>query len=155
MTRDFGQVDLARGTGWCLLKMFIAVYVAEVQSSICCRSSGQHMLKRCREVYVEEVQGSIRCRGSGKYMYRALALSLLNSRVKRGRSQYHLRSSVSQVVLRKPTPTQIRQLCFYHYRYNPQVDEFVGELTFAKRFLKHFIRDEIPGTCRRRTPLRR
>ena len=45
----------------------------------------------------------------------------------------YLTQSVFEVVLQKPTPSQIRQLILYHYYYKEYVEEFLRELTFAQR----------------------
>jgi len=51
----------------------------------------------------------------------------------------YLTPSVFKVVLRKPIPTQIRQLVLYISNSKEYVDGFVRELTFAKRLQKHFV----------------
>ena len=51
----------------------------------------------------------------------------------------YLTKSLSQVVLQKSIPTQIRQLLLYISNDEGLIDGFVRELTFAKRRCKHFL----------------
>ena len=41
--------------------------------------------------------------------------------------------------LQQSIPTKIRQLILYINDSKDQVEEFLGELTFAKQLLKHFV----------------
>ena len=54
----------------------------------------------------------------------------------------YLTESIYKVVLQKSIAAQIRQLIVYHYQHEEQVDEFVLELTRAKRLHDHFVWDE-------------
>ena len=55
------------------------------------------------------------------------------ARVTRQKKEAHLTQSVLKVVSQKPIPTQICQLILYISNSKGQVDEFVGDLTSAKR----------------------
>ena len=51
----------------------------------------------------------------------------------------YLTPSVFKAVLQRSTPPKNRQLIIYCHLREEYVDEFVGELTFAKRLYKHFV----------------
>ena len=65
----------------------------------------------------------------------------------------HLTESVYKVVLQKSIPTQIRQLILYISDDEGYVDEFVGELTFAKEdaLLDLIVRQCLPRSENLRT----
>ena len=60
-------------------------------------------------------------------------------------SWFHPSKSVYRVVLSKSIPAQIRQLILHVSNRKGSVDEFVGELTSAKRLKKHFVREKVCG----------
>jgi len=61
----------------------------------------------------------------------------------RPRCRSYLTKSVCKVVLQKSIFAQIRRLVLCCYYYKELVDECVGELTFARRFYKHFLSDKV------------
>jgi len=63
--------------------------------------------------------------------------------------QPYLTQSVFKVVLHKSIPTQIRGLILYFCNITGYVDEFVWQLTSAKRFQKHLLifKDNLTDFC--------
>ena len=57
----------------------------------------------------------------------------------RERQGAYLTQSIFKDVLQKSSPAQIRQLILYNSNIEGSVDEFVRELTFAKRLYGHFL----------------
>ena len=57
-------------------------------------------------------------------------------------ASFYLRWSVENVVLQKSTATQVRLPIFYYFFNDAYVDGFVWDLTFAKRLLNHFMRNQ-------------
>ena len=54
-------------------------------------------------------------------------------------ADFNLTESVFNVVLQKSIPTQIRKLILYISMSEERVDEFMRELTSAKRLCKHLV----------------
>jgi len=59
-------------------------------------------------------------------------------RLEEEKVRVYLTQSVFQVVLQKPTPTEISHGILHINDIKGHVDGFVGELTSAKRLQKHF-----------------